>query len=188
MHCLSLKLNTQYYFDKPYKHTTLMNLVNSMHTSDQVTQHQIPKKKYNVIPIKGENNQFVDKPLCASQFHQILQFSITTLLLTIHSVITLYIFQILILYVPLQIDMIYLVIKVLPEDSRESQTARVLLYKLFYDQTEQGLTQFLLKLFRYFDSHKQPKRSVHKLHMGILMSVICFSYCLLKMKLQDFDV
>ncbi|XP_034586978.1 uncharacterized protein [Setaria viridis] len=56
-----------------------------------------------------------------------------------------------------QIDMIYLVLKVLPEDSRESQTARVLLYKLFYDQTEQGLTQFLLNLFRSFDSHKQPK-------------------------------
>ncbi|KAL6618755.1 hypothetical protein ACP70R_033894 [Stipagrostis hirtigluma subsp. patula] len=55
------------------------------------------------------------------------------------------------------IDMIYLVLKVLPEDSRESQTARVLLYKLFYDQTEQGLTQFLLNLFRSFDSHKQPK-------------------------------
>ncbi|OQU78443.1 protein timeless homolog isoform X4 [Sorghum bicolor] len=55
------------------------------------------------------------------------------------------------------IDMIYLVLKVLPEDSRESQTARVLLYKLFYDQTENGLTQFLLNLFRSFDSHKQPK-------------------------------
>ncbi|OEL17864.1 hypothetical protein BAE44_0021119 [Dichanthelium oligosanthes] len=60
-------------------------------------------------------------------------------------------------YLALQIDMIYLVLKVLPEDSRESQTARVLLYKLFYDQTEQGLTQFLLNLFRSFDSHKQPK-------------------------------
>ncbi|CAL4901739.1 unnamed protein product [Urochloa decumbens] len=55
------------------------------------------------------------------------------------------------------IDMIYLVLKVLPEDSRESQTARVLLYKLFYDQTERGLTQFLLNLFRSFDGHKQPK-------------------------------
>ncbi|KAB8098538.1 hypothetical protein EE612_027819 [Oryza sativa] len=55
------------------------------------------------------------------------------------------------------IDMVYLVLKVLPDDSRESQTARVLLYKLFYDQTEQGLTQFLLNLFRSFDTHKQPK-------------------------------
>ena len=58
----------------------------------------------------------------------------------------------------LQIGMIYLVLKVHPEDSREAQTARVLLYKLFYDQTEQGLTQFLLNLFRSFDTHKQPKR------------------------------
>ncbi|AQK88639.1 Putative timeless C-term domain and Homeodomain protein [Zea mays] len=65
------------------------------------------------------------------------------------------------------IDMIYLVLKVLPEDSRESQTARVLLYKLFYDQTEHGLTQFLLNLFRSFDSHKQPKRFVRNIPLGI---------------------
>ncbi|KAM3412909.1 hypothetical protein ACQJBY_004216 [Aegilops geniculata] len=58
------------------------------------------------------------------------------------------------------ISMIYLVVKVHPEDSRESQTARVLLYKLFYDQTEQGLTQFLLNLFRSFDTHKQPKSAL----------------------------
>uniref|UniRef100_A0ACD5T745 Uncharacterized protein n=1 Tax=Avena sativa TaxID=4498 RepID=A0ACD5T745_AVESA len=58
------------------------------------------------------------------------------------------------------IGMIYLVLKVHPEDSRESQTARVLLYKLFYDQTEQGLTQFLLNLFRSFDTHKQPKSAL----------------------------
>ncbi|KAG8069407.1 hypothetical protein GUJ93_ZPchr0005g15922 [Zizania palustris] len=55
------------------------------------------------------------------------------------------------------INMVYLVLKILPDDARESQTARVLLYKLFYDQTEQGLTQFLLNLFRSFDTHKQPK-------------------------------
>lgn len=73
----------------------------------------------------------------------------------------------------LQIDMIYLVLKVLPEDSRESQTARVLLYKLFYDQTEHGLTQFLLNLFRSFDSHKQPKRFVQNIPLGI-SSVICY--------------
>ena len=84
-----------------------------------------------------------------------------------YSVITVCILRTLRLqYLGLQIDMIYLVLKVLPEDSRESQTARVLLYKLFYDQTEQGLTQFLLNLFRSFDSHKQPKRLVHS-------SVIC---------------
>ncbi|CAM0953725.1 unnamed protein product [Alopecurus aequalis] len=58
------------------------------------------------------------------------------------------------------IGMIYLVLKVHPEDSRESQTARVLLYKLFYDQTEQGLTQFLLNLFKSFDTHKQTKSAL----------------------------
>ncbi|KAI5020430.1 hypothetical protein ZWY2020_045318 [Hordeum vulgare] len=58
------------------------------------------------------------------------------------------------------IGMIYLVVKVHPEDSRESQTARVLLYKLFYDQTERGLTKFLLNLFRSFDTHKQPKSAL----------------------------
>lgn len=68
----------------------------------------------------------------------------------------------------LQIDMVYLVLKVLPDDSRESQTARVLLYKLFYDQTEQGLTQFLLNLFRSFDTHKQPKRFVQVILFGYL--------------------
>ncbi|PKA64247.1 hypothetical protein AXF42_Ash009467 [Apostasia shenzhenica] len=55
------------------------------------------------------------------------------------------------------IRMLDLVLKLLPEDSNECQTARVLLYKLFYDQTEEGLTQFLLKLFKCFDPHKQPK-------------------------------
>lgn len=56
--------------------------------------------------------------------------------------------------------MLDLVLKLLPEDSKEPQTARILLYKLFYDQTEEGLTQFLLNLFRSFDTHKQPKRFV----------------------------
>ncbi|KAK1320264.1 hypothetical protein QJS10_CPA03g00254 [Acorus calamus] len=50
-----------------------------------------------------------------------------------------------------------LVLKLSPEASREAQTARILLYKLFYDQTEQGMTQFLLNLFRSFDAHKQPR-------------------------------
>ncbi|TKY51371.1 timeless-like protein [Spatholobus suberectus] len=39
----------------------------------------------------------------------------------------------------------------------EPQTARILLYKLFYDQTEEGMTQFLLNLMKTFDTHKQPK-------------------------------
>ncbi|XP_008802054.2 protein timeless homolog [Phoenix dactylifera] len=55
------------------------------------------------------------------------------------------------------ICMLDLVLKLLPEDAKEPRTARILLYKLFYDQTEQGLTQFLLNLFKSFDTHKQPK-------------------------------
>lgn len=54
--------------------------------------------------------------------------------------------------------MLDLVLKVMPEKSKEPQTARIILYKLFYDQTDQGLTQFLLKMVRSFDAHKQPKR------------------------------
>ncbi|GAV84903.1 TIMELESS domain-containing protein/TIMELESS_C domain-containing protein [Cephalotus follicularis] len=50
-----------------------------------------------------------------------------------------------------------LVLKILPEDSKEPQTARILLYKLFYDQTDQGMTQFLLNLVKTFDTHKQAK-------------------------------
>ncbi|EXB72485.1 hypothetical protein L484_011488 [Morus notabilis] len=57
------------------------------------------------------------------------------------------------------ICMLDLVLTVLPEDSKESQTARILLYKLFYDQTDQGLTQFLLNLLKSFDTHKQAKSS-----------------------------
>jgi hypothetical protein len=58
----------------------------------------------------------------------------------------------------LQIRMLDLVLKMLPEDSKEPQTARILLYKLFYDQTEEGMTQFLLNLIKTFDTHKQCKR------------------------------
>lgn len=58
----------------------------------------------------------------------------------------------------LQIRMLDLVLKLLPEDSKEPQTARILLYKLFYDQTEEGMTQFLLNLMKTFDTHKQCKR------------------------------
>ncbi|XP_077228993.1 timeless family protein isoform X2 [Tasmannia lanceolata] len=55
------------------------------------------------------------------------------------------------------IRMLDLVLKVLPEDSKEPQTARILLYKIFYDQTDQGMTQFLVNLIKSFDTHKQPK-------------------------------
>jgi len=62
------------------------------------------------------------------------------------------------LFLCLQIRMLDLVLKLLPEDSKEPQTARILLYKLFYDQTEEGMTQFLLNLIKTFDTHKQCKR------------------------------
>ncbi|XP_068491170.1 uncharacterized protein [Phaseolus vulgaris] len=55
------------------------------------------------------------------------------------------------------IRMLDLILKLLPEDSKEPQTARILLYKLTYDQTEEGMTQFLLNLMKNFDTHKQPK-------------------------------
>ncbi|KAK7279867.1 hypothetical protein RJT34_24926 [Clitoria ternatea] len=55
------------------------------------------------------------------------------------------------------IRMLDLILKLLPEDSKEPQTARILLYKLFYDQTEEGMTQFLLNMMKTFDTHKRPK-------------------------------
>ncbi|CAJ1976983.1 unnamed protein product [Sphenostylis stenocarpa] len=55
------------------------------------------------------------------------------------------------------IRMLDLILKLLPEDSKEPQTARILLYKLSYDQTEEGMTQFILNLMKNFDTHKQPK-------------------------------
>lgn len=58
----------------------------------------------------------------------------------------------------MKIRMLDLVLKQCPEDSKEPQTARILLYKLFYDQTEEGMTQFLLNLIKSFETHKQSKR------------------------------
>ncbi|KAK9292038.1 hypothetical protein L1049_019992 [Liquidambar formosana] len=57
----------------------------------------------------------------------------------------------------IMIRMLDLVLKLSPDDSKEPQTARILLYKLFYDQTDQGMTQFLLNLMKSFNTHKQPK-------------------------------
>ncbi|KAH0688185.1 hypothetical protein KY290_019855 [Solanum tuberosum] len=53
--------------------------------------------------------------------------------------------------------MLELVLKQSPEDSKEHRTSRILLYKLFYDQTEEGMTQFLLNQIKSFDTHKQAK-------------------------------
>ncbi|CAI0449791.1 unnamed protein product, partial [Linum tenue] len=57
----------------------------------------------------------------------------------------------------IMIRILDLVLKVLPENSKEPLTARILLYKLFYDQTDQGMTQFILNLIKSFNTHKQSK-------------------------------
>ncbi|KAL8095808.1 uncharacterized protein LOC141693231 isoform X2 [Apium graveolens] len=57
----------------------------------------------------------------------------------------------------IMIRMLDMVLKQSEEGSMEPQTARILLYKLFYDQTDQGVTQFILNLIRSFDTHKQAK-------------------------------
>ncbi|KAA8539990.1 hypothetical protein F0562_026682 [Nyssa sinensis] len=71
----------------------------------------------------------------------------------------------------IMIRLLDLVLKLSPEDSKEPQTARILLYKLFYDQTDQGMTQFLLNLIKSFDTHKQGKSDladlVEMLHVVI---------------------
>lgn len=79
--------------------------------------------------------------------------------------------------------MIDLVLKLLPESSGDTQTARVLLYKLFYDQTDQGLTLFLLNLFRSFNMHKQPKRFLYNhffhccMHYVLYLEFILVGFC-----------
>uniref|UniRef100_A0A7N0TEM8 Timeless N-terminal domain-containing protein n=1 Tax=Kalanchoe fedtschenkoi TaxID=63787 RepID=A0A7N0TEM8_KALFE len=61
------------------------------------------------------------------------------------------------------IHMLDMVFKLSPDGSRESHTARILLYKLFYDQTDQGMTQFVLCLMKSFDVCKQPKSDLSDL-------------------------
>lgn len=90
--------------------------------------------------------------------------------------------------------MLDLVLKSLPEDSKESQTARILLYKLFYDQTDQGLTQFLLNLIKMLDTHKQPKRFsplifMTRIFLLILLSLVTLIDQLIQDSiLQDYNV
>ncbi|CAN8244514.1 unnamed protein product [Cochlearia groenlandica] len=55
------------------------------------------------------------------------------------------------------LSLLDLVVRLQPEDSGEAFTVRILLYKLFYDQTDQGMCQFILNLVKSFDTHKQPK-------------------------------
>ena len=40
----------------------------------------------------------------------------------------------------------------------ERQVARMLLYKLFYDQTDHGVLTLLQKLIKEFDFERQPRR------------------------------
>lgn len=90
--------------------------------------------------------------------------------------------------------MLDLVLKSLPEDSKESQTARILLYKLFYDQTDQGLTQFLLNLIKMLDTHKQPKRFsplifMTRIFLLILLSLVTLIDQLIQDSIfQDYNV
>ncbi|KAL3694777.1 hypothetical protein R1sor_008428 [Riccia sorocarpa] len=43
------------------------------------------------------------------------------------------------------------------EAALELRTARILLYKVFYDQTETGIIQTVISLLKSFDIHKQPR-------------------------------
>ncbi|KAL2632945.1 hypothetical protein R1flu_004424 [Riccia fluitans] len=43
------------------------------------------------------------------------------------------------------------------EAAMELRAARILLYKLFYDQTEAGIIQTVISLLKSFDIHKQPR-------------------------------
>ncbi|XP_062149653.1 uncharacterized protein LOC133858182 isoform X3 [Alnus glutinosa] len=69
------------------------------------------------------------------------------------------------------ICMLDLVLKLSPDNSKESHTVRILLYKLFYDQTDHGITQFLLNLIKMFDTHKQPKSDLADL-VEIIHSIV----------------
>lgn len=66
--------------------------------------------------------------------------------------------------------MLDLVLKRSPEESIEPKTARVLLYKLFYDQTEEGMTRFLFNMIKSFDTHKQSRR------YAFLLISLCIFY------------
>ncbi|GAB2227644.1 hypothetical protein Droror1_Dr00009471 [Drosera rotundifolia] len=55
------------------------------------------------------------------------------------------------------IRMLDWVLKLMPEDGAETDAAYAILYKLLYDQTDQGLTQFILNLVKSFSTVKQTK-------------------------------
>lgn len=53
------------------------------------------------------------------------------------------------------------------EDSKEPQTAHIHLYKFFYDQTDRGLTHFLLNLIKSFGSHTNPKDLIGMIYIVV---------------------
>ena len=59
-----------------------------------------------------------------------------------------------------KIHMLDLVLKISRNGAREAEqearTARMLLYKVFYDQTERGISLFLCTCINSFDYHKPP--------------------------------
>ena len=61
-----------------------------------------------------------------------------------------------------QIHMLDYILKVADRDTSEGQkevrVARILLYKVFYDQTENGILPFIFRLIKTFDVQKQPRR------------------------------
>ncbi|KMZ63424.1 Timeless family protein [Zostera marina] len=61
------------------------------------------------------------------------------------------------------IRMLDLVLKLSPDNSNERKTARILLYKIFYDQTDEGFSRFLLNMIKSFNTHKQPKSDLDDL-------------------------
>lgn len=48
------------------------------------------------------------------------------------------------------------------EGQQEIRVARILLYKVFYDHTDNGILPFIFKLMKTFDIHKQPRRYVEQ--------------------------
>lgn len=70
-----------------------------------------------------------------------------------------------------QIHMLDYILKVADRDTSEGQkevrVARILLYKVFYDQTENGILPFIFRLIKNFDVQKQPRR--HALYPSLTL-------------------
>ena len=85
----------------------------------------------------------------------------------------------------LQICMSDLELKLSLDDSKEPQTAHIHLYKFFYDQTDRGLTHFLLNLIKSFGSHTNPKGldplSFQQVKSSLLMMLLLLYLLLLQL-------